>query len=104
MAAITRVALKALDQMGGPRIVLAAIPGGAKAVAAETQVSPARVSQVLRQDPLPWEWALILARLSGCREWEIYEQLGQHVSAVVTTPRETRVAADGETNGSADRT
>lgn len=88
MAAITRVALKALDQMGGPRIVLAAIPGGARAVANAAGVSPGRVSQVLRQETLPWEWAQLLARLAGCCEWEIYEQLGQRVSGSVTRTRQ----------------
>lgn len=84
MAAVTRIALQALDRMGGPRVVLAAIPGGSKAVASAAGVSAGRVSQVLRQDPLPWEWAQLLARLTGCGEWEIYEQLGQRVSAAVT--------------------
>jgi len=95
MAAITRVALKALDQMGGPRIVLAAIPGGSKAVAEATGVSTGRVSQVLRQERLPWEWAQILARLAGCTEWEIYEQLGQRVSATVTIDAEDARANGG---------
>ena len=65
MAAVTRIALQALDQMGGPRIVLAAIPGGSRVVAQEAGVSAGRVSQVLRQDKLPWSWAQILARLAG---------------------------------------
>lgn len=90
MAAFTRVALKALDRMGGPRIILAAIPGGSKAVARAAGVSPGRVSQVLRQNPLPWEWAELLAELADCAEWEIYEQLGQRVSAAVTAPRHPR--------------
>ena len=89
MAAITRVALRALDQMGGPRIVLAAVPGGARAVAREAGVSPGRVSQVLRQNPLPWDWAQLLARLLGCREWEVYEQLGQRVTAAVIPEPQT---------------
>ena len=84
MASVTRIALQALDQMGGPRIVLAAIPGGARAVAHEAGVSAGRVSQVLRQDKLPWHWAQLLARLAECSEWEVYEQLGQRVSEPVT--------------------
>ena len=95
MAAITRVALKALDQMGGPRIVLAAIPGGSKAVAEATGVSAGRVSQVLRKERLPWEWAQVLARLAGCTEWEIYEQLGQRVSVAVTTGADNARANGG---------
>lgn len=71
--------------MGGPRIVIAAIPGGSKAIAKAAGVSPGRVSQVLRRNPLPWDWAQLLARLAGCSEWEIYEQLGQRVSAAVTS-------------------
>lgn len=85
MAAVTRIALRALDHMGGPRIILAAIPGGSRAVAREAGVSLGRVSQILRQDKLPWDWAQLLARLAGCNEWEVYEQLGQRVSAAVTT-------------------
>lgn len=77
MAPVTRVALKALEQLGGPRIVLAAVPGGAKAVAAAAGVSRSRVSQVLREEPLPREWAQLLAQLIGCSEIEIYQQLGQ---------------------------
>lgn len=77
MAPVTRVALQALQQLGGPRIVLAAVPGGIKAVSAEAGVSPSRVSQVLRQDPLPREWAQLLAQLIGCGELEVYQQLGQ---------------------------
>lgn len=90
MPPVTRIALQALDQMGGPRIVLAAVPGGAKAVAAAAGVSAGRVSQVLRQDPLPPDWAQLLARLIGCSAWEVYEQLGQRVTAVVTPARKRR--------------
>lgn len=95
MAAITRIALEALKQMGGPRIVIAAIPGGSKAIAEAAGVSAGRVSQVLRLNPLPWEWAQLLAGLIGCNEWEVYEQLGQRVSAVVTTNREDRARGEG---------
>jgi hypothetical protein len=77
MAAMTRLALRALEALGGPRIVLAAIPGGIKAVAKTAHVSPGRVSQVLRTNPLPIEWARLLSELADCSEWEIYEQLGQ---------------------------
>ena len=49
MAAITRIALQALARMPGPRVVLAAVPGGSKAVAKAAGVSAGRVSQVLRQ-------------------------------------------------------
>jgi hypothetical protein len=93
MAAVTRIALQALDQMGGPRIVLAGIPGGARAVAREAGVSAGRVSQVLRMDKLPWEWAELLARLAGCCEWEVYEQLGQRVSAPDTAGPNAPVSA-----------
>jgi len=102
MAAITRVALAALDRLGGPRIVLAAIPGGARAVAVSAGVSPGRVSQVLRQDPLPWDWAQLLASLAGCREWEIYEQLGQRVSAAVTLAPHHSRGPGGESHGAAE--
>ena len=63
--------------MGGPRVILAAVPGGISALAKEAGVSQGRVSQVLRQNPLPPEWARIIASLIGCSEWEVYEQLGQ---------------------------
>lgn len=96
MAAITRIALQALDQMGGPRIVIAAIPGGSKALAEAAGVSPGRVSQVLRLNPLPWEWAQLLANLIGCNEWEVYEQLGQRVAGSVTAEREDPVKPQGE--------
>lgn len=98
MVAITRVALKALDHMGGPRIVLAAIPGGSKAIAAAAGVSAGRVSQVLRQERLPWEWAQVIARLADCTEWEIYEQLGQRASVAVTTEADD-VRANGGGKG-----
>ena len=103
MAAITRVALKALDRIGGPRIVLAAIPGGSRAVAEAAGVSAGRVSQVLRQDPLPWDWAQLLARLAGCNEWEIYEQLGQRVSAAVTGARHASPDSKGESDDAVGR-
>ena len=100
MAAITRVAVKALEHLGGPRIVLNAVPGGAKAVAEAAGVSPGRVSQVLRKNPLPWDWAVLLADLAGCQEWEIYEQLGQRVSTVVTASRDSRRGPKGGLNAS----
>lgn len=74
---VTSIAMRALERLGGPKIVLAAIPGGIGLVAREARVSPGRVSQVLRQNPLPGEWARLLAQLIGCGEWEVYEQLGQ---------------------------
>jgi hypothetical protein len=77
MPPITRIALQALDRLGGPRVVLAAVPGGIKAVAQEAGVSTGRVSQVLRQNPLPLDWARLLSSLLSCSEWEVYEQLGQ---------------------------
>ena len=77
MAAITRIATKALDNLGGPKIVLAAIPGGIGSLAREGGVSPGRASQILRQNPLRNEWAQLIAHLIGCSEWEVYEQLGQ---------------------------
>jgi len=96
MAAVTRIALQALEKMGGPRIVLAAIPGGSRAVAEEAGVSAGRVSQVLRQETLPWDWAQLLARLAGCSEWEVYEQLGQHVSQVDTARPDHQVSTKGK--------
>jgi hypothetical protein len=84
MPAFTRISIKALDELGGPRIVLAAIPGGARALAQRAGVSQSRVSQILRQDPLPWDWAQMIASLIPCQEWEVYAQLGQSVSGVVT--------------------
>ena len=77
MAPVTNVALKALEQLGGPKIVLAAVPGGLKALAAAGGVSSSRVSQVLRKDPLPVEWAELAAQLIGCGTVEVYQQLGQ---------------------------
>jgi hypothetical protein len=77
MPPITRIALIALDNLGGPRILLAAVPGGIRALADAGGVSTGRVSQVLRQDPLPREWAQRVAEMIGCTEWEVYEQLGQ---------------------------
>ncbi len=77
MSPITVIALKALERLGGPRIVLGAVPGGIQAVAKAAGVSAGRVSQVLRQDPLSREWAALLAELIGCSEWEVYQQLGQ---------------------------
>ena len=77
MAPLTRIAVRALQNLGGPRIVLAAIPGGIARLAGEARVSPGRVSQVLRQNPLPIEWARLIAVLANCDVWEVYEQLGQ---------------------------
>lgn len=77
MLPISRIALKALENLGGPRVLLAAVPGGVKALAQEAGVSRSRVSQVLRQEPLPREWAALIAEKIGCSEWEVYEQLGQ---------------------------
>lgn len=77
MPPITRIAVKALDNLGGPRVLLAAIPGGIKTLAREASVTPGRVSQVLRQDRLPFDWATLIAELIGCDTWEVYEQLGQ---------------------------
>jgi len=89
MAKVTRVALRALEQIGGPRVVLAAVPGGARAVADAAGVSVGRVSQVLRSNPLPPEWAVLLARLADCCEWEIYAQLGQGVTGSDTARDKT---------------
>jgi len=99
MTAITRIAIQALDRLGGPRIVVAAIPGGSKAIAQAAGVSAGRVSQVLRQEPLPWDWAQLLAELAGCSEWEIYEQLGQRVSCPVTPSRDRSVLKGGSRSG-----
>jgi hypothetical protein len=77
MPPITRIALRALENLGGPKVLIAAVPGGAKALAQEAGVSPGRVSQVLRQNPLPLEWASLISDLIGCSTWEVYEQLGQ---------------------------
>ncbi len=77
MPPVTTIALKALDHLSGPKIILAAIPGGIRVLAREARVSPGRVSQVLRKDPLPRYWAQLVAQLIGCGEWEVYQQLGQ---------------------------
>lgn len=77
MPPITRIAIRALESMGGPRVIIAAVPGGIGALAREAGVSQGRVSQVLRQNPLPSDWARLIATLIGCSEWEVYEQLGQ---------------------------
>ena len=103
MAVITQVAIKALEQMGGPRIVLTSIPGGSKAVAEQAGVSVGRVSQVLRQDPLPWKWAQLLARLANCSEWEVYEQLGQRVTQDVTSMKQDSHESEGEPSGAPER-
>ncbi len=84
MPAFTRISIKALNELGGPRIILAAIPGGARVLAERAGVSQSRVSQILRQEALPWEWAHLIASLIPCQEWEVYAQLGQSVSAAVT--------------------
>jgi hypothetical protein len=85
--ALTRLALRALQRIGPSKIVLAAIPGGIRAVADDAGVTAGRVSQVLRQDPLPREWATRLAKLSGCSEWDVYHQLGQQPPTIPTGSR-----------------
>ena len=77
MAAITRIALLAIERLSGPRVILSAVPGGVKAVAKAAGVTSGRVSQVLRLDPLPYQWAVLLSELIGCTTWEVYQQLGQ---------------------------
>jgi hypothetical protein len=77
MPPITRIALLALERQGGPKTVLAAVPGGVGALARAAGVTPGRVSQVLRSNPLPQQWAQLLADLIGCTPWDVYEQLGQ---------------------------
>jgi len=77
MAPLTKIAVAALQNLGGPRIIVAAIPGGIARLAKEGRVSPSRVSQVLRQNPLPIDWARLIAELANCRVWDVYEQLGQ---------------------------
>ena len=77
MAPVTSVALRALAELGGPKIVFAAVPGGQKALAAAGGVSPSRVSQVFRQNPVPRRWAELAAQLIGCGTVEVYQQLGQ---------------------------
>ena len=47
---LTRLALRALQRLEPSKIILAAIPGGIRAVAQEAGVSTGRVSQVLRQN------------------------------------------------------
>ena len=84
MPAFTRISIQALEELGGPRIILSAIPGGARSLANKAGVTQSRVSQVLRQDPLPWEWAQLIAEMIPCLEWEVYAQLGQSVSSAVT--------------------
>jgi hypothetical protein len=84
--AVTRIALLALDRLGGPRTVVAAVPGGVRAIAAAAGVTPGRVSQVLRQDPLPEDWARLLADLIGCGPWEVYQQLGQRFTGSAHGP------------------
>ena len=78
MPPVTRIAIQALELMGAPKILLSAVPGGIQAVANEAGVTPGRVSQVLRKDPLPRRWAQLLAQLIGCTESEVYQQVGQH--------------------------
>ena len=95
MPSFTRLSLRALQLMGGPKIVLAAIPGGIGALADAAGVGRSRVSQVLRQNPLPLSWARLIAELANCSEWEVYEQLGQRpggaeLGPLFTTPEETR--------------
>ena len=72
---VTRIERKALGWLGGPRIILAAIPGGIKELAIAAGVSPSRVSQVLRAPELPQEWAERIANLIGCGPAEVYQQL-----------------------------
>lgn len=78
---VTEIERKALDRLGSVRILLAAIPGGVKALAAEFGVSPSRVSQVLREDPLPSKWAEVAAELIGCGPAEVYRQLDRKPAA-----------------------
>lgn len=77
MPPITRIALLALERQGGPKTVLAAVPGGVAALARAAGVTQGRISQVLRMNPLPAHWAKLIADLIGCSQWEVYEQLGQ---------------------------
>jgi len=63
--------------MAPSKVILAAVPGGIQAVAREGGVSVGRISQVLKKDPLPQEWARLLAQMVGCSEWDVYQQLGQ---------------------------
>lgn len=94
MPAFTRISIQALEELGGPRIILSAIPGGAKTLAEKAGVSQSRVSQVLRLDPLPWDWAQLIAEMIPCLEWEVYAQLGQSVSGVVTLRADPVLKAD----------
>ena len=94
MPAFTRISIQALEELGGPRIILSAIPGGARALADKAGVSQSRVSQVLRLDPLPWDWAQLISEMIPCLEWEVYAQLGQSVSGVVTTKADSASNAD----------
>ena len=72
---VTKIERKALNRLGAVRILLAAVPGGIKALAEAFGVSPSRVSQVLRENPLPREWAEVAAELIGCGPAEVYRQL-----------------------------
>ena len=100
MPPVTTIALKALANMSGPRIVLKAVPGGIEAVAREAGVSKGRVSQVLRKKPLPTSWAQLLASMIGCSEWEVYQQLEQSAPASKLGPLfdapDPEPAGDGE--------
>ena len=100
MPPVTTIALRALENMSGPRIVLKAVPGGIEAVAPEPRVSKGRVSQVLRKKPLPPAWAELLASMIGCTECEVYQQLEQRVPAsklgpLFDTP-DSQAVGDGE--------
>ena len=97
MPPVTTIALRALDNMDGPRIILKAVPGGSSAVAKEAGVSKGRVSQVLRKDPLPIEWAQLLAAMIGCSEWEVYQQLGQRAPTSQFGPLFDRESAEFST-------
>ncbi|WP_419938163.1 hypothetical protein [Candidatus Palauibacter sp.] len=72
---MTKIERKALNRLGPARILLAAVPGGIKTLAEAFDVSPSRVSQVLRENPLPTEWAEVAAELIGCGPAEVYRQL-----------------------------
>lgn len=77
MPPVTRIAAKALERLGGPRVILAAIPGGIGRLARAGGVSEGRVSQLLRQRRLPRAWAELIAQLAECTVAEVYTQLGQ---------------------------
>lgn len=77
MPPVTRIALRALEKLGGPRVLLAAVPGGIAHLARVAGVSEGRVSQVLRQEPLPRAWAELIAGVAGFSVPEVYVQLGQ---------------------------